>query len=42
MTALAAAAELTTIDGSGHLVNLERPGALVDELTRFLADQPAL
>lgn len=26
----------TTIEGSGHLVNLEQPAALVDELTRFL------
>ena len=31
-------AELTTIDGAGHLVNLEQPAALAEELTRFLAD----
>ena len=27
----------TTIEGAGHLVNLEQPEALADELTRFLA-----
>lgn len=30
-------AELSTIDSGGHLINLEQPKALADELTTFLA-----